>query len=189
LEGAHSREELAGLLWGEAGQANARASLRRALADLRQAMDPHMLLGYSEVALDWGLPYRVDVTEFRRGLAQARVEWGYALTEDSAAALDQAVALLRGDFLAGFHVHKAPAFEEWVVMERERLHLLALQALHALAHHHAARGPTRRRADTSITQPSRPLWRSSLAPGSLRCPAARNRVRPSRLIRIVQDLR
>jgi DNA-binding SARP family transcriptional activator len=74
LVGAHSREELAGLLWGEAGQTNARASLRRALADLRQALAQHVLLGYSEVALDWGLPHRVDVTEFRRGLAQARVE-------------------------------------------------------------------------------------------------------------------
>jgi predicted ATPase/DNA-binding SARP family transcriptional activator len=139
LAGVHSREDLAGLLWGEASQANARASLRRALSDLRQALAPHMLLGYSEVALNRALPHRMDVTEFRHGVAQSGIERGYALTEDSAAALDQAVALYRGDFLAGFHVHHAPAFEEWVVMERERLHLAALQALHALAHHYAAR--------------------------------------------------
>jgi len=140
LAGVHSREELAGLLWGEASQANARASLRRALSDLRQALAPHMLLGYSEVALNRDLPHRMDATEFRHGVAQAGIEQGYALTEDSAAALDQAVALYRGDFLAGFHVHQAPAFEEWVVLERERLHLSALQALHALAHYCAARG-------------------------------------------------
>jgi DNA-binding SARP family transcriptional activator len=140
LAGVHSREELAGLLWGEASQANARASLRRALSDLRQALAPHVLLGYSELALNRALPHRMDVIEFRHGVAQARIEWGYALTKDSAAALDQAVTLYRGDFLAGFHVHKAPAFEEWVVVERERLHLSALQALHALAHHYAARG-------------------------------------------------
>ena len=140
LAGVHSREELASLLWGEASQANARASLRRTLSDLRQTLAPHLLLGYSEVDLNRALPHRMDVTEFRHGLAQAGIERGYALTEASAAALDRAVALYHGDFLAGFHVHRAPAFEEWVVMERERLHLSAIEALHALAHHYAARG-------------------------------------------------
>ncbi|RMF29683.1 MAG: hypothetical protein D6759_13410 [Chloroflexi bacterium] len=48
--------------------------------------------------------------------------------------------LYRGDFLAGFHVRGAPAFEEWLVIERERLQAQARLALYALAAHHVSQG-------------------------------------------------
>ena len=56
-----------------------------------------------------------------------------------AAALAGAVDLYRGGFLADLHVHRAPAFEEWLLLQRERLRILALQALHGLVDYHAAR--------------------------------------------------
>ena len=54
--------------------------------------------------------------------------------------LDDAVQLYKGDFLEGFYVRDAPAFEEWVLPERERLRQKMLQALYRLAAHYTARG-------------------------------------------------
>ena len=39
----------------------------------------------------------------------------------------------QGDFLAGFHVRRAPAFEEWVTLQRERLRLAAIEGLYTLS--------------------------------------------------------
>jgi predicted ATPase len=49
-------------------------------------------------------------------------------TDDSTIAMERAVALYRGDFLAGLDVRE-PLFEEWLRGERERLHELALEVL------------------------------------------------------------
>ncbi len=50
------------------------------------------------------------------------------------------MALYTGDFLEGFYVRNAPAFEEWVVAERERLRQMALRALYRLVGHYTAKG-------------------------------------------------
>lgn len=47
--------------------------------------------------------------------------------------LDQAVALYRGELLAGFGLADAPAFEEWLLLRREMLQHRALLALKNLA--------------------------------------------------------
>jgi hypothetical protein len=39
-----------------------------------------------------------------------------------------ATALYRGDFLDGFYLDGSPAFEQWALLERERLRNLALSA-------------------------------------------------------------
>jgi predicted ATPase len=43
-----------------------------------------------------------------------------------------AVSLYSGEFLEGFSLPDSPAFEEWSLLEGERLHRLALEALHHL---------------------------------------------------------
>ena len=54
--------------------------------------------------------------------------------------MEQAVALYRGDFLAQFSLSDSAAFEEWALLQRERLHQLALDALARLAAYHERRG-------------------------------------------------
>jgi predicted ATPase/DNA-binding SARP family transcriptional activator len=137
---AHARERLAGLLWGEATDANALASLRKALADLRDRVEPHLVITRHDVAFDRECPYWLDVEAFERRVDRAVGQVGGALTAEDAASLARAVELYRGDFLEGFYVHRAPAYEEWVLLQRERLRLSMLRALHALAAHYAARG-------------------------------------------------
>jgi predicted ATPase/DNA-binding SARP family transcriptional activator len=137
----HTRETLAGLLWGEATEANALAGLRKSLADLRRFVAPHLVITRQQVSFDRACPYWLDVEVFdlQVGEALETRERDGALTDEDAAALAGAVELYRGDFLAGFYVRRAPAFEDWVLAERERLRLSALRALHTLAAHYAAR--------------------------------------------------
>lgn len=150
----HSREALASLLWGELPEADAKTNLRQALTNLRKLVGDHLLIDRETVAFDREKPYWLDVEEFDANLkpryasplASLRI---YELRgpgspisspQPSISTPQSAIRLYRGDFLEGFHVHDAPAIEEWVLAERERLRERALQALHTLTAHHTARG-------------------------------------------------
>ncbi|HEX6104383.1 MAG TPA: AAA family ATPase [Gemmatimonadales bacterium] len=94
---AHTRDELAGLLWGESPEADARASLRQALKHLRDAVGDAIRGDRRQVAL--AAPISCDVLEFRRLLrGSPRGAVGYDIPR----------------FLAGFSVRHAPRFEEWI---------------------------------------------------------------------------
>jgi DNA-binding SARP family transcriptional activator len=98
---AHTREELAGLLWGESPEAEARASLRQALKQLRDALGETVRGDRRIVELAAPLP--CDVLEFRRLVGHSPRD---------------AVAHDIPRFLAGFSVRHAPRFEEWVAETR-----------------------------------------------------------------------
>jgi DNA-binding SARP family transcriptional activator len=115
---AHPRDRLTALLWPDVGEAQARQSLRQALAVLRRALAKSgaLVVRADTVAVN---PARIDVDVVRFEQLGA---------DGSRARLEQAVALYRGDLLESFHV-KAPAFEDWLLIERERLRELARKAL------------------------------------------------------------
>jgi DNA-binding SARP family transcriptional activator len=94
--GPHSREALADLLWGESPEAEARASLRQALRQLRVELGDAVHCNRQQVALAG--PLRCDVREFLR-LAESDPE--------------AAVAVPIPRFLAGFSIRHAPRFDEW----------------------------------------------------------------------------
>src|SRR5262245_25429336 len=128
---AHPRDKLVAMLWGELPREQGRAALRQALWALRKALDggpPRaIVLEDDTVRLEQGV-VRVDVTEFER-----------AARSKEAPALAQAVELYRGEFLAGIAPREAP-FEEWLIVERERLAELAVDALARLLVHQRAEG-------------------------------------------------
>lgn len=138
----HTREVLAGLLWGETAEANARASLRRTLADLRRLAGPHLTITRQKIGFDHTRPYWLDVEAFEHQVAHALEarERNGALADEEADTLAEAVELYHGDLLGAFHVRRAPAFEDWVLIEQERLRLLAMRALHLLTAHYTSRG-------------------------------------------------
>ncbi len=140
----HTRAALTGLLWSESAEAQAKASLRQVLSDLRSgSLAPYLLVEGNTVAFNSAAPHWLDVAEFNRYLQQAAPPPGKAeddLSDSQAAALQAAVELYRGDFLAGFFVPNAAAFEEWVTAEQEWLRQAVLQALHRLIHHYTRRG-------------------------------------------------
>ncbi len=125
----HQRDALAGLLWGEMAEADARNNLRQALSNLRKLVGPHLVITRTTAAFPGDAPYFLDVEQFERHLG------GSETAQDPAAPLQAAVSLYRGDFLAGFYLHDAPAFEEWMLIQRERYRSLALYALHSLTEH------------------------------------------------------
>ena len=100
----HTREALADLLWGESPEAEARASLRQALKQLRTALGEVVRCDRQAVELAGAL--RCDVTEF---LGKAESE------PEAAAAFD----IPR--FLAGFSIRHAPRFEDWLEETRASL--------------------------------------------------------------------
>ncbi len=114
----HSRGHLAPLLWGDSADVQARQSLRQGLAALRRALGSArsaLVIDGHSVQLN-AAQVDVDVAEFETVAAKGTTE-----------ALEHAVALYRGDLLAGFDLRET-LFEEWLRSERERLHELALEA-------------------------------------------------------------
>ena len=97
----HLRPSLAGLLWGEMPEANAQNALRKALSNLRRLVGPHLAITRQAVTFNRDSAYWLDVEAFEslaRGAAPAE-----GLTQPSIERLAEAVALYRGDFLAGFY--------------------------------------------------------------------------------------
>jgi DNA-binding SARP family transcriptional activator len=135
---AHGRDRLTGLLWPDVGDVQARQSLRQALAGLRRAISKTgaLVVDADTVAID---PSRVnvDVPHFER-----------LVGEGGPARLEQAAVLYRGDLLDGFQV-RSPAFEDWLVAERERLRELARQALAKLLEHQIRTGAAEAAIHTS----------------------------------------
>jgi len=118
---AHSREKLAGLLWSNLPEEKARQNLRVALTILRQFVPDHLETTRQSVACH---PCWLDVQAFEQKLAPET--WSISVAQE-------AVNLYRGDFMEDFALGGAPLFEEWALLERERLRQLALDTLHCLA--------------------------------------------------------
>ncbi|MEZ5934795.1 MAG: AAA family ATPase [Alphaproteobacteria bacterium] len=117
---AHRRERLAALLWGDRADKQARHSLNQTVFSIRKALagadvDPILVNGET-LALNADL-IEVDAMRFQD------------LTGGRQGGIDaDAAALYDGDLLEGFGL-RSPAFEDWLAVERARLHELALAAL------------------------------------------------------------
>ena len=112
----HSRDKLASLLWSDRGEQQARDSLKHSLTKLRQclpaAAQSSIVADRSTARLD-PAAVAIDVAAFERLAGNG-----------STTALEQATALYRGELLDGIGI-RDPAFEEWLLVERQRLgHLL-----------------------------------------------------------------
>jgi len=117
---AHSRDRLAGLLWSEHGDQQARDSLKQALMHLRRGLGADLLRADRQsIGLDPDA-VSVDTLLFER-----------LVRDGTAEALAQAAALYHGDLLDGLAV-RDPAFEDWLMVERQRLRQLFERALAAL---------------------------------------------------------
>ncbi|CAG0928984.1 Putative HTH-type transcriptional regulator [Thermoflexales bacterium] len=130
---ACSREALTGLLWSDSPEDKARLSLRVALNALRQRLPDYLIATRQTIAFNPERPHVLDTRLFAAALHSE-------LIRCSLHELKEALALYRGDFLQDFHVKGAPLFEEWVVLERERLRLQALNTMQQLTAHYLEAG-------------------------------------------------
>ena len=113
----HSREVLADLLWDATSTAQSLSNLRTILARLRRHLGDFLLVTPETIALAPDAPIGLDV----RTLEQQIAALPRHLSPDTAAQVEQTLALYQGDFLAGFHLDGAPGFDDWALVERERL--------------------------------------------------------------------
>ncbi len=123
---SHLRAKLATLLWGDFPEDKARVNLSKALSELRSLVRDHILVKGQTISFAQDTSYGMDVERLETGIAG----WTNSRDLDD---LQNAVALYRDDFLNGFFVRNASAFETWMSSERERLRSLAVQGLQILS--------------------------------------------------------
>jgi len=142
LEGREvSRERLAALFWPEFDQSHALANLRRNLSSLNKSL-PGSFLAIHRQGIAFPESSRVweDVAIFRQRLASAGGH-GHpsdALCQACLSLLEEAAALVQGDFLEGINLQDCPDFDEWQCTQRENLRQEFAGALEKLASTYAS---------------------------------------------------
>jgi DNA-binding SARP family transcriptional activator len=122
--GRASRDTLAQMLWNGVPLPQARHSLRQTLLEIRRAYvaatgdyagDRLLTTVGDDVALRTSRVF-IDIHMFKR-----------CVDRGTTRALSVACALYRGEFLSGMHTRE-PAFDVWVANQRNRHHMLAVDA-------------------------------------------------------------
>jgi DNA-binding SARP family transcriptional activator/Tfp pilus assembly protein PilF len=126
----HTRDLLAGTFWSDLPDATARRRLSQVLWQIRQALNPHQILltEGDTVQFNHGLLLWLDIEEFARHRAQG--------TSGQPEAIEHCawcIELYKGEFLAGL-------YDDWVLLERERLRDIFLAILGQLVEGLKARG-------------------------------------------------
>jgi DNA-binding SARP family transcriptional activator/predicted ATPase len=162
----HRRDALAGLLWANSPQANARQSLRQALADLRRALGdanravPFLSICRETVRFNPDSDHTLDVAEFTALAETIRVHC-HSHPERCLGCtrrMEQMLALYAGAFLGGFFLADSIAFEEWATLRREHLQRQILEALANLTVYYERRGEVAQAIDAAHRQVQIEPW-------------------------------
>ncbi|MGB0385008.1 MAG: AfsR/SARP family transcriptional regulator [Ardenticatenaceae bacterium] len=124
------RDVLADLLWYDVPTRQAKKNLRDILPSLRKLLGEYLIITRQRIAFNRHLPYWLDVEVFGTNLSKQ-------VTSDPMM-LREVLNLYQGDFLAGFYLRKAPVFEEWALMQRQKLQKQVVDGLRVLANHYLA---------------------------------------------------
>lgn len=130
--GFHRRDTLLELFWPKLGALQARRALRQALHFLRQSVGEDAIVTRGE-AVSVSDTFWCDARAFDSALGQGE--------------LFDALAMYRGEFLAGFHVSDASSrFDHWVDAERTYVRERAVASAWELAEREDQRGDAERAA-------------------------------------------
>lgn len=134
----HPREVLLELFWGDQEPSRARSSLGSALWRLRRVLqvDGKCCLEMSsrgEPRISASAPIRFDIDAFENAIVSALSGADRPMEQRKAADLAAGLAHYRGDLLLGW-------YDDWVLVERERLRVLCLRGYRRLMEHYAASG-------------------------------------------------
>lgn len=126
--GVHSRDKVTALLWPESDEERGKASLRRALAYLRQSLEEpshpvplqstHLLINHSTLSFNTASDFEGDTQTLQTAFTLARRRSsGHPRT--TLAHLQMGASSYRGNFLDGLSLPDAPDFEDWLLLQRE----------------------------------------------------------------------
>ena len=127
---AMTRDKLLAFFWPDYERPAAQQILRTMLHELRTQLGNQFLL-VEEDRLSLAADVQLDVEKFTVALQSSEV---------GSAALTSALELYRGEFLDGFTLADAPAFDDWVVSERGYYRSQAIRGYSALRKMHEAAG-------------------------------------------------
>src|SRR5258706_3964888 len=131
-QGVHSRDKIAALLWPESDEERGKASLRRALAYLRESLDEtphersgnvpvqpaHVLIEHHTLSFNFASDFEIDTQTLQTAFTLVRRRSSGDL-RTHLAHLQMAASCYRGNFLDGFSLPDAPDFEDWLLLQRE----------------------------------------------------------------------
>ena len=133
-----SRERLAGLLWPDSEETQAKQYLRQTLWQLQstldEASDAHdclLSVDAEWISIDLSEQVWLDVGQFEQAYKETQGGNGRLPDTQQVAQLETAVALYRGDLLENW-------YQDWCVFERERLQNMYLSMLDKLAGYYEA---------------------------------------------------
>jgi DNA-binding SARP family transcriptional activator len=137
----HSRELLAAMLWGDSPTAQSKKYLRQALWQLqniigspeRKQNNRLLLIDADWVNVNSLADYWFDVSEFEQSYSVAQGSRGQSFEPATAERVTRAVDLYRGDLLEG-------CYDDWCLVERERLQNMYLMMLDKLMAYSEAAG-------------------------------------------------
>ena len=131
----HPRELLVELLWEDRPHRRAMGNLRVVLSSLRKEVGHYLTIKRTTAAVAQEADLWLDASQLEEAVAVVHQQDGVP-SQAVAEKLAEAIALYKGDFLAGFFIPKAASFENWVAAERKLLHRLGTRALLALGASH-----------------------------------------------------
>ena len=122
----HKREAVADLLWDATSTRHSLQNLRELLARIRKWV-PELQITRQTIAIQPDKDTFIDLWALQAGL-----------TSEALTTSDEALNLYTGDLLASFYVEGATRFNEWLLLERERLRRQVLNRHHYLCQKYAA---------------------------------------------------
>ncbi len=135
-----SRDLLAGIFWPEQPDPQARRRLSQALWQIQThfadcGIDAEYLIAEPQaVRFNVTAPYWLDVEEFEKALTGLKnLPEGSSLSAGELRKLGESIELYRGDLLSGF-------YDDWILLEQQRLRHAYLSALRQLAVLYKSRG-------------------------------------------------
>lgn len=136
-----SRDVLAALLWEDYDQERARSELRVSIHEIKKALgNDGLIVSRESVQINRDTTLWVDVLAFQSAVA-APLQHDHSPNELCVGCMEHyevAHQLYTDDFLAGFHIPDATAFETWQAAEMQSLKLSYAQVLKRLVWGHCA---------------------------------------------------
>ena len=165
----HHREHLADLLWPGFPERSARQNLSHTLSILRNATGdretepPFFLISTRELQFNAACDYELDVAAFTEHLraAQTLKDNNAEATTGVIKRMQQAAGLYRGDFLEDLMIADSIPFEEWALLQRERLRRQALDVFAQLAENALHHGEPESALHYAARQLTLDTWRES----------------------------
>ena len=121
---SYDRSHLAGLMWPDIGERQARANLRYRLYALHKVLGKYLDITRRTVAFNRQLPYWLDVEIFATHLENQPIVADLQLWQ-------QTFDLYRDEFCAGC-VFESSIYEDWLATQRQRLHEIVVKSAYRL---------------------------------------------------------